>query len=329
MKILVTGSSGHLGDAIVRTLCAQGHAVTGLDRIPAASTDVLGSIVDRSVVARCMQGVDAVLHTATLHKPHVHSHSRQDFVDVNVTGTLNLLEEAVAAGVRAFVFTSTTSAFGDALSPPPPAPAAWITEDVVPVPKNIYGVTKVAAEDLCQLFQRKHGLPVLVLRTSRFFPEQDDAESRRNGFDDLNLKVIELLYRRVDIQDVVDAHLLALQRAPDLGFQRFIISATSPFEQADLGTLRGQASAVLRRIFPGFETVFHDRGWRLLEDIDRVYVNERARRVLGWQPRYDFAQALTDLMHGRDPRSPLTHAIGRKGYHPGRDDGGVYSAPMG
>jgi UDP-glucose 4-epimerase len=199
---------------------------------------------------------------------------------------------------------------------------------VVPVPKNIYGVTKVAAEDFCQLFQRNHGLPVLVLRTSRFFPEQDDSEARRNGFDDLNLKLLELLHRRVDIQDVVDAHLLALQRAPDVGFQRFIISATSPFDQADLGALRGQTSAVLRRIFPGFEAVFRDRGWRVLEDIDRVYVNERARRVLGWRSRYDFAQGLTDLMHGRDPRSPLTLAIGHKGYHPGRGDGGGYSASI-
>ena len=101
-----------------------------------------------------MAGVEAVLHAATLHKPHVATHSRQEFVDTNVTGTLNLLEEAAAAGVGAFVFTSTTSVFGDALVPPPGAPAAWITEDVVPVPKNIYGVTKVAAEDLCQLFHR-------------------------------------------------------------------------------------------------------------------------------------------------------------------------------
>ncbi len=328
MKILVTGSSGHLGDALVRTLREQGHAVGGLDIVPSASTDLLGSIVDRAHVARCMRGVEAVLHTATLHKPHVHSHSRQDFVDVNITGTLNLLEEAAAAGVRAFVFTSTTSAFGDALSPPPPAPAAWITEDVVPVPKNIYGVTKVAAEDLCQLFQRHHGLPVLVLRTSRFFPEPDDAESRRNGFDDLNLKLIELLHRRVDIQDVVDAHLLAIERAPDIGFQRFIISASSPFERVDLAMLRGQASAALRRVAPEFETVFRQRGWHMLEDIDRVYVNDRARTVLGWQPQYDFSRGLKDLVQGRDPRSPLTHAIGHKGYHPGRSDGGIYSAPM-
>ena len=329
MKVLVTGSSGHLGDALVRTLRAQGQAVIGLDIVPAASTDVLGSITDRSLVQRCMHGVEAVVHAATLHKPHVHSHSRQQFVDVNIAGTLNLLEAATAAGVRAFVYTSTTSAFGDALSPAPPAPAAWITEDVVPVPKNIYGVTKVAAEDLCQLFRRDHGLPVVVLRTSRFFPERDDDAARRSGFDDLNLKVIELLYRRVDIQDVVDAHLLALQRAQDIGFGRFIISATSPFGPPDLETLRGQASEALRRVAPGFEEVFLDRGWRMLEDIDRVYVNERARRVLGWQPRYDFARALADLKKGLDPRSPLTHAIGHKGYHPGRSDGGIYSAAVG
>ena len=107
-----------------------------------------------------MAGVHTVLHAATLHKPHVATHSRQEFVDTNITGTLNLLEEAVAAGVQAFVFTSTTSVFGDALIPPAGAPAAWITEDVTPVPKNIYGVTKAAAEDLCQLFHRNHGLAV-------------------------------------------------------------------------------------------------------------------------------------------------------------------------
>lgn len=327
MRILVTGSSGHLGEALVRTLRAEGHAIVGLDCVPGAGTDVVGSITDRATVARCMAGAEGVLHTATLHKPHVASHTRQQFVDVNISGTLNLLEEAVAAGVRAFVFTSTTSAFGDALSPPPPAPAAWITEAVAPQPKNIYGVTKVAAEDLCRLFHRNHGLPVLVLRTSRFFPEGDDDDQRRGAFDDLNLKVVELLYRRVDLQDVVDAHRLALERAPALGFDRFIVSASSPFTPADLDALRGHAPAVLRRVAPAHEPVFGARGWRVPDDIDRVYVNARARERLGWRPQHDFARALADLAQGRDPRSPLARAIGRKGYHPGRGDGGIDSAP--
>src|SRR5262245_56538634 len=169
MKVLVTGSSGHLGEALVRTLKNTNHEVIGIDIVHSDFTNMVGTIVDRDRVKRCMEGVDAVLHTATLHKPHVITHGRQSFVDVNITGTLNLLEEAASVGVGSFIFTSTTSAFGAALTPPAEAPAAWVTEDVTPVPRNIYGVTKTAAEDLCELFHRNHRLDCLVLRTSRFF----------------------------------------------------------------------------------------------------------------------------------------------------------------
>jgi UDP-glucose 4-epimerase len=137
MKILVIGSAGHLGEALVRTLQGAGHEVLGLDVLASPYTHVMGSIADRSVVKNCMAGVHAVLHTATLHKPHVATHSKQDFVDTNITGTLNLLEESALAGVQAFVFTSTTSAFGRALNPMADEPAAWITEDVVPLPIEI------------------------------------------------------------------------------------------------------------------------------------------------------------------------------------------------
>src|SRR5262249_47964915 len=137
MRVLVSGSSGHLGEALVRVLRTTEHEVVGTDIVPSGFTDKVGSIVKRDHVRHCVQRMDAIIHTATLHKPHVVTHSRQSFVDTNITGTLNLLEEAVSAGVRSFIFTSTTSAFGKALTPPPEAPAAWVTEDVTPVPKNI------------------------------------------------------------------------------------------------------------------------------------------------------------------------------------------------
>src|SRR3954467_13193952 len=137
MTILVTGSAGHLGEALLRTLRGRGSAARGIDLKPSPFTDAVGSIIDPGFVRRQMDGVVAVIHTATLHKPHVATHSKQDFVDTNVTGTLNLLEEATTARVRAFVFTSTTSVFGAALTPEPGAAAAWITEEVVPIPKNI------------------------------------------------------------------------------------------------------------------------------------------------------------------------------------------------
>jgi UDP-glucose 4-epimerase len=316
MRILVTGSSGHLGEALVRVLREAGDDVVGVDILPSADTAVVGSIADRATVRRCVAGAEAILHTATLHKPHVGSHGRQEFVDTNVTGTLNLLEEAVAAGVSRFVFTSTTSAFGGALVPPPGAPAAWITEDVAPVPRNIYGVTKRAAEDLCELAHRESGLPCLILRTSRFFPEGDDRDDVRTAYDHLNVKVNELLYRRVDLEDVVSAHRCALARAGELGFGRYIVSATTPFTADDLPELRADAPAVVRRRFPEYEALYAARGWRMFDSIERVYDNARARGELGWAPRYDFAAALRALRAGEDPRSPLARAVGAKGYHP-------------
>jgi nucleoside-diphosphate-sugar epimerase len=228
VRVLVTGSAGHLGEALVRTLRNTSHEVVGLDVVASHFTSKVGSIADRSHVKRCMKGVDAVLHTATLHKPYVITHGRQDFVDTNITATLNLLEEAGSAVVDSFVFTSTTSAFGGALTPLAGAPAVWVTEDVPPVPKNIYDMTKTAAEDLCELFHRDHGLACMVLRTSRFFPEGDACEATRQSYDDDNVKANECLYRRVDIEDVVSAHLLALERAPSIGFGRYIIAATTP-----------------------------------------------------------------------------------------------------
>jgi len=206
MRVLVTGSAGHLGEALMRRLRDEGHEPLGLDVLASPFTSAVGSIVDRALVRRCLDGMEAVVHTATLHKPHVATHSRQQFVYTNVTGTLVLLEEAVAAGVGRFIFTSTTSAFGRALSPPPGAPAAWVTEDVAPVPRNIYGVTKTSAEDLCKLVSRDHDLPCLVLRTSRFFPEPDDAAEVRDAYEDGNAKANEFLYRRVEIEDAVAAH---------------------------------------------------------------------------------------------------------------------------
>lgn len=315
MTILVTGSAGHLGEALVRTLRDQRRAVVGLDILGSSSTDHVGSVADRAFVKRHMRGVSVVLHAATLHKPHVGTHARQDFVDTNITGTLNLLEEAAANGVASFVFTSTTSVFGDALVPPAGAPAAWITEDVTPVPKNIYGVTKTAAEDLCQLFHRNQKLPCIVLRTSRFFPEEDDNPKVRARFADANIKVNEFLHRRVDVEDVVSAHLAAAERSPQIGFGRYIISATTPFHPEDLSLLRADAPGVVRRRVPAFDAEYARRNWTMSPSIDRVYVNERARRDLGWQPRHDFAALIQRLKKGEDPRSPLAQRIGAKGYH--------------
>jgi UDP-glucose 4-epimerase len=323
MRVLVTGSAGHLGEGLVRVLRADGVDVAGLDVLESPHTSFVGSITDRDVVRGALKGVDAVIHAATLHKPHVGSHTRRDFVDVNVTGTLNLLEEAVAAEVECFVFTSTTSAFGRALSPGEGEPAVWIDEDVASVPRNIYGASKVAAEDLCELVHRDHGLPCLILRTSRFFPEPDDQDDVRSRYADSNAKVNELLNRRVDLEDLVSVHRLAVERAARIGFGRYIVSATTPFTREDLAQLRTDAPAVVRRLYPDYEAIYAERGWEMFPGIDRVYDNERARTELGWAPRFDFRHALDLIAAGEEPRSEVARAVGAKGYH--AESTGIYT----
>jgi UDP-glucose 4-epimerase len=315
MRVLVTGSAGHLGEGLVQTLRERRHEVVGLDLLESPFTTHVGSVSDRDFVQRCLRGVDCVIHAATLHKPHMSTHSRHAFVETNIAGTLAVLEAALESGVSGVVFSSTTSAFGGALRPADGQPAAWVNEDVDSSPRNIYGVTKKAAEDLCELFFKSRGLPCVVLRTARFFPEADDDAELRRQYDDLNLKANEYLYRRLDLADAVDAHILAAERAPEIGFSRYVVSATSPFEPQHLFQLRSDAPGVVRSLFPDYEEAYRQRNWRMLPGIDRVYVNDRARQELGWTPRFDFRHVLDCLRHVDEVFSSLARAVGSKGYH--------------
>ncbi len=303
MRVLVTGSSGWLGQTLVPLLEAAGHVVTGLDLVPAPTTHVTGSITDRPLVFSTIAGagIEAVIHSATLHKPHVATHSQSDFVAVNVQGTLNLLEAATATGsaVDRFVFTSTTSLMISAEIRAGRAGgatrAAWITEAMTGLrPRNIYGVTKLAAEHLCRLAHEQHGLPVVILRTSRFFPEADDM-AHAIPQSDANTKANELLFRRLTVEDAAAAHLAALDRAPGLGFDTFIVSAQTPFAPADCAALITDAPAVVARYFPAYPMIYDRLGWTMFQSIDRVYDASRAAERLGFICRTGFAEKLAGL----------------------------------
>lgn len=294
--MLLTGSSGWLGRFLAPRLRAAGHVVTGLDVAPGADTDLVGSVADRGLIDRAFgeRGIEAVVHAGALHKPDIARYPAQSFIDVNVTGTLNLLEASVANGARAFVFTSTTSLMiSSAIREAKGDAAVWIDEAMAPLePRNIYGVTKLAAEQLCKLYHAKHGLPCLVLRTGRFFPEDDDTHQALSG---ANMKANELLHRRLTVEDAADAHVMALERAADIGFDMVILSAPTPFQRRDIVDVKADAPAVIARYFPRAAALYAARGWQLPESIDRVYDAARAEAVLGFRPRTDFAGVLSAL----------------------------------
>lgn len=303
MRILLTGSSGWLGQTLAPRLRLAGHSVTGLDPAPSAQTDVTGSTADRDLVFQTVRdyGIEAIVHAGALHKPNIASHDWSDFVAVNIHGTLNLLDAATApdSTVGRFVFTSTTSlmitqairdgAAGGARR------AAWIDETLAPLtPRNIYGVSKLSAEHLCRLAHAEHGLPLVILRTARFFPEEDDmahaiAQSAENT------KANEFLFRRLTVEDAAEAHVAALERAPDIGFDTFIVSAPTPFAPEDCAALIDDAPSVVARYFPDYQDIYARRGWTMFQSIDRVYDASHASRRLGFTCRTGFADVLARL----------------------------------
>lgn len=264
VKILLTGSSGRVGRAIFGALAAR-HEVVGIDRSPFATTRHVADFTDTRLLGNLLQGVDAVVHCAALHAPHVGLFSDSEFQRINVEGTRTLAMMAREAGVGRLVFTSTTALYGHAIVP---GRCTWVDESTPPLPKTVYHRSKLAAE---QWLEEAAGpdLQVRVIRMSRCFPETPDR------------MLLYRLHRGIDVRDVADAHVAALSNGGP-AFQRYLASGWTPFQREDCDALASRPRDVLALRCPQWLAEYDRRGWSL-PVVDRIHDPRAASVGLQWR----------------------------------------------
>jgi len=179
---LVTGGAGFIGSNLVEALLRRGDRVRVLDNFatgkrenlqPFVSTIELveGDLRSYHIVREAVNGVDFILHQAAL--PSVPRSIKDPITsdEVNVAGTLNVLQAAREAGVRRVVYASSSSIYGDLEAMPK-------TEDMLPKPLSPYAVSKMAGEKYCQVFTRLYGLETVSLRYFNVFGPRQDPNSQ-------------------------------------------------------------------------------------------------------------------------------------------------------
>lgn len=289
-RTMITGTSGRVGSALAESLTGRGERILGVDRRPGGFTTVVGDLTSidlATAIAEC----DRVIHCAGLHAPHLVDHSRADFVASNVTATERLCAAAHDVGVSRLVFVSTTSVYGHALDDD--VSAVWVTEALTPEPRDVYDETKLLAEHIVELAHTA-GLTTITLRLARCFPE-----AHRES-------VVNRLYRGVDIRDAVRG----ISAAADADLDRHqVVNLAGPrvFERSDVGRLRTDAMLVVDRRLPWLRGEFEKRSWKVPSSIDRVYVSDAAREVIGYRPAFGVGDALRGDRHAA-PASSLPTA---------------------
>lgn len=279
MNVLVTGSSGRLGQEIIQLLGFKKIQTIGIDLVNTKATDILLDIRDKKEVFRIIRKVDFVIHTAAIHGRHLDMGlSRLDFIETNIIGTLNLLEASAHYGVKSFIYTSTTSVYGKSMEHSDNA--VWVSEQLHPQPRDMYDISKLTAENLCKEFFEKENLNTCVLRVSRFMDEPE------------NLIANYRIYRGLDEKDGASAHFLAMQKQFK-SFQIFNISNDTPFKKTDLKNLKTNPKDIIIKYFPESEEIYNKKKWNFPKSIDRVYSIQKAKKSLNYQPRNNFLEYIS------------------------------------
>jgi len=276
-RVLLTGGSGLVGRTLAPLLSAQWE-VTHFDAVDPGDglPFIEGDLRDGAAVATACRGMEAVVHVAALHGAAWARAGDDAGFAVNVVGTKNILEGAVAAGVKRVVFTSSIWATGHAADPP----YLPIDEDLPRQPAELYGLTKILGEQMCKYATANHGVSTLCLRPGGIRPAEAYGPNQACYLGGV-----------VDVRDVAQAHLLALEAPEALAHGAFVITADSPLCCVSPDRFRTDPVAALETVVPGVADLAA-RGGLELDPGMEWYSVEKARKLLGYDPRYNFRLAL-------------------------------------
>ena len=302
-RILVTGGAGFIGSHLIDKVLPEGYEVVILDNLSTGKLSnirqhlenknmkfIRGDITDPSIVKKSLVGCNAVVHLAS-STDVIQSFENPLLVNhVNVSGTLNLLKEALANDIKKFVFASSSAVYGDSLPP-------W-KEDMIARPISPYGVSKLAAEHYCLIFAKTYRLPVIILRFFNVYGKRmksaNEASVISSFIEKIRNKQTVTIYGDgkqtrdfLHVNDAVDAILLAMQNNDCIN-EIYNIGTGKPASINHLFDILKNITGVNVKV----RRVKARRG-----EIRHSYANiSKARKELHYRPKFVLKSGLRDLL---------------------------------
>jgi UDP-glucose 4-epimerase len=296
MKVLITGAGGNLGRVLAPALAENSYEPVLMDYRPIDTTFLFiqGDVTNKADVLEATRGVDAIVHAAALHGIHLANHSRDDYWNLNVSGTYNVYEAARENGVKKVLLCSTMGVYGRSVAGSENS-FAIVTEDLPLIPGDIYGQSKKMCEDLARFYSDHDNIQTIAYRLGMFVPEN----FMRYGF--------RLLKVGVDDRDVAQAFLLGLAN-DSITFEPFNIMAEVPFSKDEFQQWRQEPKALLERYFPGLSKLVETRGEHL-DELAKMWGSvywsiDKAKQRLGYEPKYNFPQFYEALRQNNESHYP-------------------------
>jgi len=298
-KFLVTGGAGFIGSHIVEALVAKKYLVRVLDNFYSGKKENLKRVIDKielvrgdirsfSTCRKATKGMDYILHQAALRSVPGSLKCPQEYNEVNIQGTLNLLQAAVENNLKNFVFASSSSIYGNTQVFPE-------REDFLPEPISPYALTKLAGEYYCRIFSYNYGLPTVSLRYFNVF-------GPRQSLDDeyavvvpkfihciLNNEPVPIFGTGRQSRDftyignVVQANLLAAEK---IGLKGEVFNVASGTDYSVLDLVKNLNHLVQKDIRPKFLPPRPGDVFKTLADLSKI------KKMLRFKPRTDFKEGL-------------------------------------